>query len=164
MKAPIIFVFPKISSPQSAGTNWELSQPSQEMPVDQGIYFSEAKPHIFSGTIEDRTDARFYLEPNLSLEGPLPLTFSVQAHHWPVDFPSSVGDKNRLSFLMDQSTGQVLESPAARNFQGEPSQGQAGGDRVKPAAGCAPSAPFVATTTQGMTWEKPGSDQSRPEV
>ncbi len=83
--------------------------------MDQGIHFSEAKPHIFSGTIEDQTDASFYLEPTMSLEGPLPLTSSVQAYHWPVDFPSSVGDKNLLSFMMDQSTGQVLESPAARN-------------------------------------------------
>ncbi len=132
--------------------------------MDQGINFSEAKPHIFSGTIEDRTDASFYLEPTLSLEGPLPLTFSVHAYHWPVDFPSSVGENNRLSFLMNQSTGQVLESPAARNCQGEPFQGQAGGDHMKPAAGCAPSALFVARTTRGMTWEKPGSDQSRPKV
>jgi hypothetical protein len=47
MQAPIIFVFPKISSPQSAGINWELSQPSQRMPVDQGIQLSEAKPQVF---------------------------------------------------------------------------------------------------------------------
>ncbi len=47
MQAPIIFVFPKISSPQSTGTNWELSHPSQGMPVDQGIHFSEAKPQVF---------------------------------------------------------------------------------------------------------------------
>ncbi len=141
MQPPINFVFPKISSPHSAGTNWELSQPSQEMPVEQGTHFSEAKPHNFSGTIEDRTDASFYLEPTLSLEGPLPLTSSVQAYHWPVDCSSSVGDKNRLSFLMDQSTGQVLESPGARNCQCEPGQGQAGGYRVKPAAGCVPCAP-----------------------
>jgi hypothetical protein len=47
MQAPIIFVFPKISFPQSAGINWELSQPSQGMPVDQGIHLSEAKPQVF---------------------------------------------------------------------------------------------------------------------
>ncbi len=104
-----------------------------------------------------------FLEPTLSLEGPLPLTSSVQAYHWPVDFPSSVGDKNRLYSLMDQSTWQGLESSAARNCQGEPSQGQAGWDRVTPAAGCVPSASCVAPTTRGTTREKPGGDQSRPE-
>jgi hypothetical protein len=131
--------------------------------VEQGKHFSEAKPHIFSGTIKDRTFSSFYLKPTLSLEGPLPLTSSFQAYHWHVDFPSSVGDKNRLSSLMDQSTGQGLESPAARNFHGEPGQGQAGGNRVTPAAGCAPSATGVAPSTRGTTREKPGSDQSRPE-
>ncbi len=68
MQAPINIVFPKISRPQSAGIDWELFQPSQGMPVDQGIHFSEAKPHIFSGAIEDRPDASFFLEPTLSLE------------------------------------------------------------------------------------------------
>jgi hypothetical protein len=85
MQAPIIFVFPKISFPQSAGINWELSQPSQGMPVDQGIHFSEAKPQVFFGTIEDRKDSSFFLEPTLSLESPLPPTTSVQACHWPFD-------------------------------------------------------------------------------
>ncbi len=107
---------------------------------------------------------QFFLEPTLSLEDPLPLTTSVQAHHWSVDCHFSVGDKNRLSFLMDQSTGQVLESHAARNCQGEPGQGQACGYRVKPTAGCVPCALFLAPTTRGMTCKKPGNDQSRPEV
>ncbi len=113
--------------------------------------------------MEDRSDSCFYLEPTLSLESSFPSATSVQAHHWPVDFPSSVGDQNRLSSLMDQSTGQGLASPAARNCQGEPSQGQAGGDRVTPAAGFAPSVPFVAPTIRGLTREKPGSNQSRSE-
>ncbi len=65
---------------------------------------------------------------------------------------------------MDQSAGQALESPASRNCQGEPGQGQAGGYRVKPAAGCAPCALFSAPTARGKTCEKPGSDQSRPEL
>jgi hypothetical protein len=110
MQAPINFVFPKISRPQSAGTNWELFQPSQMMPGDQGIHFSEAKPHIFSGAIEDRPDASFYFEPTLSLESPLPLTAYVQAHQWSVDSLFSAGDKNRMSFLMDQSSGHALEN------------------------------------------------------
>jgi hypothetical protein len=90
MQAPINFVFPKISRPQSAGTSWELFQPSQRMPEDQGIHFSGAKPHIFSGAIKDHPDASFYLEPTLSLESPLPLTASVQAYHWPVESSFSV--------------------------------------------------------------------------
>ncbi len=64
---------------------------------------------------------------------------------------------------MDHYTGQRLASPAARKCQGERNQGQAGGERVTPAAGCAPSAPCVAPTTRGTTREMPGSDQSRPE-
>jgi hypothetical protein len=59
MQAPFNFVFPNISRPQSAGTSWELFQPFQRMPGDQGIHFSEAKPHMFSGAIEDRPDASF---------------------------------------------------------------------------------------------------------
>ncbi len=55
------------------------------MPVDYGIHFSGARPHIVSGTIEDRRDASFYLEPTLSRESPLHITTSVQAYHWPVD-------------------------------------------------------------------------------
>jgi hypothetical protein len=70
MQAPINFVFPKISRPQSAGTSWELFQSSQRMPGDQGIRFSGAKPHFSSGAIEDRPDASFCLEPTLSLESP----------------------------------------------------------------------------------------------
>ena len=119
--------------------------------MDQGIHFSEAKPQVFLGTIEDRKDSSFFLEPSLSLESPLPPTTSVQACHWPVDSRFSVGERNRLSSLMDQSG---LASPAARNCQVEPGQGQAGGYRVKPAAGCVPCAPFVAPTTRGMTCEK----------
>ncbi len=121
------------------------------MPGDQGIYFLEAEPHIFSGTIEDWPDASFYLEPTLSLESPLPV--SLQAYHWPVDSSSSVGVKNRLSFLMDQSSGQALESSGARNCQGEPGQRHASGYRVKPATGCVPCALFTAPTARGMTCE-----------
>jgi hypothetical protein len=160
MQAPIIFVFPKISFPQSAGINWELSQPSQRMPVDQGIQLSEAKPQVFFDTIEDRKDSKLFLEPSLSLESPLPSTPSVQACLWPVDFCSSVGERNRLSSLMDQSG---LASPAARNCQGEPSQVQAGGDRGTPAAGYAPCVPYVAPTIRGLTRTNPGSNLARPE-
>ncbi len=60
MQAPINFVFPMISCPESAGTNWELFQPSQGMPGDQGIHFLEAKAHIFPGTIKDRPDSSFF--------------------------------------------------------------------------------------------------------
>ncbi len=56
--------------------------------------FRGSAPH-FSGTIEDRTDASF-LEPTLSLQGPLPLTTSVQAHYWPVDCSSSVDSGHDL--------------------------------------------------------------------
>jgi hypothetical protein len=47
MQAPINFVFPKISFPQSAGTSWEMFQPSQRIPGEQGINFSGAMPHFF---------------------------------------------------------------------------------------------------------------------
>ncbi len=35
---------------------------------------------------------------------------------------------------------------------------------MKPAAGCVPCALLSALTTRGMTCEKPGSDQARPEL
>jgi hypothetical protein len=182
MQAPINFVFQKISFPQSAGTNWELYKTSQGMPVDQGINFSSTVPHFFSNTIEDRKDSHPSLEPTLSLEGPLPLSNPVQARHWPVDSLASVGDRNQLSSLMDQSagqgsagqgvTGQGMDTSGALGCQGDSDYEGfgTGGTRERPATGCvltaspfaSPFPPLAAPTTRGMTREKPGTDQDRP--